>query len=248
VFRKILVVSTGLAGALFCSAQEASAPPKPQVKVNMLNVCAPSPEERQEIAAALARIPAKPSFSPDFEVDRGRSVLDPGANPLLAGGSTPMTSDTASADFVRIRHDFTGQSVFSTVQYSFSRDSKQMVETLVFRVREPKDLLQISIEDSASSVTTAAVMLGAATPASRIRLERFGKPSVVLARCTGESEGPPPDQSAYEPLFASASSLLSGYRRILGARAMVPAELGRIGNTAAAGKPPAKKSGSTSRE
>jgi len=246
VFRKILVVAFGLAGAYLCSAQETSTPPKPQVKVNMLNVCAPSPEEKQEIASALARVPAKPSFSPDFEVDRGRSVLDSGTNPLLGGNSAPMTSDTASADFVRIRHDFTGQSVFSTVQYSFSRDSKQMVETLVFRVREPKDLLQLAIEDSASSVTTAAVMLGAGTPASRVRLERFGKPSVVLARCTGEGEGPPPDQSAYEQLFASASSLLSDYRRILGAKAMVPAELARVGNPDAAAKPPAKKSGTTS--
>jgi hypothetical protein len=207
----------------------------------MLNVCAPSPEEKQEIASALARVPAKPSFSPDFEVDRGRSVLDPSTNPLIAGSSTPVSSDTDSADFVRIRHDFTGQSFFVTVQYSFSRDSKQMVETLVFRVRDPKDVLQISIEDSASSVTTATVMLGAGTPANRIRLERFGKPSVVLARCTGEGDSPAPDQSAYEPLFASASLLLSDYRRILGAKAMVPAELARVGNSGAPAKPAAKK-------
>ncbi len=246
VLREILVVGAVLAGASFCSAQEASAPPKPQVKVNMLNVCAPSTEERQEITSALARLPAKPAFSPDFEVDRGRSVLDPAANPLIAGSTAPVTADTASADFVRIRHDFTGQSVFSTVQYSFSRDSQQMVETLVFRVRDPKELLQISIEDSASSVTTAAVMLGAGTPATRIRLERFGKSSVVLARCTGESGGPPLDQSAYEPLFASASSLLSDYRKILGAKTMVPAELVRIGNAGSAAKPSAKKSGSAS--
>jgi hypothetical protein len=241
VFRKILVVITGLAGAIVCPAQEASPPPKPQVKVHMLNVCAPSPEEQQEIASALSRVPAKPSFSPDFEVDRGRSVLDPSANPLITGNSTPMSSDTASADFVRIRHDFTGQSIFSTVQYSFSRDSKQMVETLVFRVREAKDLLQISIEDSASTVTTAAAMLGAGTPASRIRLERFGKSSVVLARCSGEGEGPAPDQSTYEPLFASASAVLSDYRRILGAKATVPAELARVGGLGVATKPPAKK-------
>ncbi len=93
------MVAFGLAGAYLCSAQETSTPPKPQVKVNMLNVCAPSPEEKQEIASALARVPAKPSFSPDFEVDRGRSVLDSGTNPLLGGNSAPMTSDTASADF-----------------------------------------------------------------------------------------------------------------------------------------------------
>jgi hypothetical protein len=241
VFRKILVVAIGLAAAFLCSAQEVSAPPKPQVKVNMLNVCAPSPDEQQEIAAALSKIPAKPGFSSDFEVDRGRSVLDPSANPLMTANSAVMTSDTASADFVRIRHDFAGQSFFSTVQYSFSRDNKQMVETLVFRVREPKDLMQVSIEDSASSVTSAAVMLGAGTPPSRIRLERFGKSSVVLARCSGEGDAPPPDQSVYAPLFSSASGVLANYRSVLRAKTTVPAELTRIDTSDGAGKSPAKK-------
>jgi len=238
------MVSVILATASLCPAQEA-APPKPQVKVNILNVCTPSPEEQQEIASALAHVPAKPAFSPDFEVDRGRSVLNPGDNPLIAASSAPVTSDAASADFVRIRHDFTGQSMFSTVQYSFSRDPQQMVETLVFRVRDPKDLLQLSIDDSASSVTTAAVMLNAETPANRIKLERFGKSSVVLARCPGEGDNPPPDQSAYEPLFASASSLLADYRRILGAKALIPEELAKMENAKAAAKPPAKKSVTT---
>ncbi|MGO9826854.1 MAG: hypothetical protein ACLPMG_16485 [Terriglobales bacterium] len=243
MFRKIFTLSVIFAETLLCPAQEASAPPKPQVRVHVLNVCAPSPEEQQEIASALAHVPAKPAFSPDFEVDRGRSVLDPSANPLFAGNSAPATSDTASADFVRIRHDLTAQSVYSTVQYSFSRDREQMVETLVFQVREPKDLMQVSIEDSASSVTTAAVMLGAGTPASRIKLERFGKSSVVLARCPGEAGSPPPDQSAYEPLFASASSLLADYRRILGAKALIPEELARMGD--ASGKTSPRKSGTT---
>jgi hypothetical protein len=245
VFRRILVVVAILAEAFFCSAQDANAPPKPQVKVHILNVCTPSPEEQQEIASALAKIPSKPAFSPDFEVDRGRSVLNPGDNPLLGSGVAPVTSDTASADFVRIRHDFTGQSIFSTVQYSFSRDTEQMVETLVFRVRDPKDLLQISIDDSASAVTTPAVMLSAGTPANRIKLERFGKSSVVLARCPGEGDNPPPNQSAYEPLFASASSLLADYRRILGAKALIPEELAKMENAKPAAKPPAKKSGTT---
>ena len=107
-----------------------------------------------------------------------------------------------------------------------------MVETLVFRVRDPKDLLQVSIEDSASAVTPPATMLSSSTPASRIKLERFGKSSVVLARCSGSEAGPPPDQSAYEPLFQSASSILSNYRGLLGARTTVPAELERIGGAA----------------
>jgi len=147
---------------------------------------------------------------------------------LAPASNAPMSSAETSANFVRMRRDFSSQAVYSNVQYSFSRDSQQMVETLVFRVREPKDLLQVAIEDSASSVTTAAAMLGAATPASRIKLERFGKSSVVLARCPGQNGGAPPDQSAYEPLFSSASSILSDYRTLIGAKRLVPEELVRI--------------------
>jgi hypothetical protein len=149
---------------------------------------------------------------------------------------------------VRIRREFSVQALFSTVQYSFSVDAKNMVETLVFRVREPKDLMQVSIEDSASSVTSPATMLSSSTPASRIKLERFGKSSVVLARCSGTDAGPAPDQSAYEPLFQSASSILSNYRGLIGARTTVPEELHRLGGvteektaSSPAKKPAAKK-------
>jgi hypothetical protein len=211
----------------------------------MLNVCAPSPEEQQEIASALARIPRRPSFSPDFEVDRGRSVLDQSANLLAAANNAQIPADAASADFVRVRRDFSGATAYATVQYAFSRDRTQMVETLVFRIRDPKDLMQVAIEDSASSVTTAAAMLGAATPASRIKLERFGKSSVVLARCPGQGGGPSPDQSAYEPLFSSASSILSDYRGLLGARKLVPEELVRIDGAAGTAARSAKSAGKT---
>ena len=219
-----------LATPYLCRAQT-PASQKPQVKVNVLNVCSPSPDEQKEIASALSGIPRKPSFSVDFEVDRGRSLLDPGANPLTMASATTMPAEaSATADFVRIRHDLSG-GTYSNVQYSFSRDEHQMVETLVFRLRDPKDLMQVSIEDSASSVTPAATMLSATTPASRIKLERFGKSSIVLARCQATVEGKAPDQSAYEPLFASASSLMSGYRDLLGARRLIPEELARIGGS-----------------
>jgi len=204
------------------------APQKPEVKVHMLNVCTPSPEEQREIASALSQAPRKPSFSEDFEVDRGRSVLDQRANPLSVVNAAAAPTEKSVADFVRVRRDITGSGTYSTVQYSFSRDSQQMVETLVLRVRDPKELLQISIEDSASSVTSAATMLGSGTPAARIKLERFGKSSVVLARCSGTADGPAADQSAYEPLFGSASSLLADYRGLLGATTLVPEELSRI--------------------
>ncbi|MBV9183661.1 MAG: hypothetical protein JO356_20335 [Acidobacteria bacterium] len=212
-------------------AQEANSG-QPQVKVNVLNVCSPSGEEQQQISGALERIPKRPAFSQDFEVDRGRSVLDPSANPL-ATLKEQLPAGSAVADFVRLRRDLTSSDVYSTVQYSFSRDSKQMVETLVFRVRDPKDLLQVSIEDSASSVTAPAAMLNATTPAERIKLERFGKSSVVLARCTGSGEGPAPDQTAYEPLFRSATSVLANYRGFLGARTLVPEEMTRLSRSAA---------------
>src|SRR5882724_4396096 len=201
----------------------------PQVKVNVLNVCSPSAGEQQEIASALARVPKQPLFAADFEIDRGRSSLDVGPGFLQPGSGSQMSSDPGVADWVRIRREFSVQALFSTVQYSFSRDPKNMVETLVFRVRDPKDLMQVSIEDSASAVTTPAAMLTTNTPATRIKLERFGKSSVVLARCYTTDTGPAPDQSAYEPLFQSASTIVANYRGLLGARRMVPEELARLG-------------------
>jgi hypothetical protein len=217
---------------------------QPQVKVNVLNVCSPSAGEQQEIASALARVPKQPLFGVDFEIDRGRSSLEVGPGFLQPGSGGQMSSDPGTANWVRLRREFSVQALFSTVQYSFSVDPKNMVETLVFRVRDPKDLLQVSIEDSASAVTTPATMLTSATPASRVKLERFGKSSVVLARCAASEAGPAPDQSAYEPLFQSASAILSNYRGLLGARTTVPEELDRVGGAAekkAERSPSAKK-------
>jgi hypothetical protein len=103
-----------------------------------------------------------------------------------------------------------------------------MIETLVLHVRDPKDLIQVSMEDSASAISSAETMVAANTPASRIRLERFGKSSIALARCNGTENGPAPDQTAYEPLFRSASEVLANYRNLLGVRHTVPAELAQI--------------------
>ena len=133
------------------------------------------------------------------------------------------------------------QALFASVQYSFSNDGQNMVETLVLHAREPKDLIQVSMEDSASAISSAENMVAANTPASRIRLERFGKSSIALARCMGSENGPPPDQSAYEPLFRSASEVLANYRGLLGVRHTVPAELAQIPETKAAAKPKSAK-------
>jgi hypothetical protein len=234
VLRNILIILIGIGLAEAAVAQQST---QPQVKVNVLNVCSPSPEEQQEIASALARIPKQPTFSPDFEVDRGRSTLEERPDFLKTGESAQFSSDSGTADWVRIRREFPAQTVFSTVQYSFSHDPKNMVETLIFHMRDPKDLMQVAIEDNASAVTTPASMLSTSTPASRIKLERFGKSSVVLARCPGTEGTPPPDQSAYEPLFQSATAIVTNYRNLLAARRLVPEELARISAVEAATKP-----------
>ena len=228
--QKILLTLPLLAAALAFAQQ-------PQVKVNVLNVCSPSAEDQKALSAALAQLPAKPAFATDYEISRGRSTLDPN---MPVPGMAPLPPGAKStAKWVRIRHDFADSSPYSNVQYSFSVDEANMVETLVMRVRDPKDIMQVSIEDSAAAVTTATAMLTSNTPVSRIKLERFGKSSVVLARCSASEGKAAPDQSAYEPVFKSASTVMNRYRDILGARRMVPQELARLG----AAKPaaPAKK-------
>lgn len=227
---KPVFILAGLLLSLPISAQQSAEAPsaQPQVKVNMLNVCTPSAEEQKEIASALARIPKQPLFTSDFEISHGLSTLTDAPNFLQPGQSTEVAGEPSVARYVRIRREFSVQALFASVQYSFSNDGHNMVETLVLHVRDPKDLIQVSMEDSASAIGSSATMVAANTPVSRIRLERFGKSSVALARCNGAENGPPPDQSAYEPLFRSGSEILANYRRLLGAGRIVPAELAQI--------------------
>lgn len=242
-----MLIMAGLLATLRAVAQQSvpptpEAPNQPQVKVNVLNVCTPSAEEQKEIASALARIPKQPLFSDDFEISHGRSTLAEAPNFLKPGSGTQVSDTPSVATYVRIRREFAVQALFSSVQYSFSNDSENMIETLVLHVRDPKDLIQVSMEDSASAIGSAENMVAANTPVNRIRLERFGKSSVALARCSGSENGLAPDQSAYEPLFHSASEVLANYRTLLGAKSTVPAELAQI--PSASSKPTAKpKSG-----
>lgn len=217
-----------------CSAQQ-----QPPVKVNILNVCSPSADDQKELSAALAKVPAKPSFAKDYEVARGHSTLDPGT-PVPGMGTLPPGAASA-ANWVRVRREFPDATFFSNVQYSFSVDPSNMVETLVLRVRDPKDFLQISVEDSASAVGSAAAMLSANTPVSRVKLERFGKSSIVLARCATAEGKASVDQKAYEPIFREATVMLNRYRDTLGVRKMVPQELTRLGVVAAPKANAAKK-------
>jgi hypothetical protein len=227
-FCSCVAASAGQAAA----GQQPSETPssqQPQVKVNMLNVCTPSAEEQKEIASALARVPKQPLFGSDFEVSRGRSTLTDMPAMLVAATPGHVAGEPSVASYVRIRREFSVQALFSLVQYSFSNDGHTMVETLVLHVRDPKDLIEVSLEDSASAVASSDAMLGSNTPVSRVRLERFGKSSVALARCQGADGGPAPNQSAYEPLFRSATEVLANYRGLLGVKATVPQELAKIG-------------------
>jgi hypothetical protein len=204
------------------AAAAANANPQPQVKVNVSTCALASADEQKELSSALAKCPPNRSFGTDYEVARGRSTLDP--NTPIPGMQPLPTGAVSAADWVRVRREFPGTAC-SAMSNTRSASMKNMVETLVLRVREPKDLMQVSIEDSASAVASASAMLSSSTPVSRVRLERFGKSSVALARCSGEEGTPATDQSAYEPIFRAASSIMDRYRDALGARKMVPEEL-----------------------
>ena len=196
-----------LAGAAAAQAPAQSQPgQQPEMKINNLNVCTPSDADQQEMKAALDHVPAKPAFAPDFEVARGRTALP----------------DVPPSSFVRMRRELK-EGYFSTVQYTMIVDQSAILETLVFRVRDPKDILQLAIEDKVTGEMSAASVVSSNTPANRVKVERFGKSGLALARCA-ES-----DQSAYDTLFRSGSDVLALYRAALSVKTTVPGELGRLG-------------------
>jgi len=202
-----------------------TAPTKPQVRVNYLNVCNPSDAETKEIASALARIVRKPAFTSDFEISRGKSSMTE-ADLQLQGMQSDPSQPPSISRWVRIRREFPETSAFQNVQYSFSTSEGRVSETLVFRLRDPKDVMQISLSDTISARSDPASVLSVDTPPSRIRLERFGKSSVALARC------PAADQTAYQSYFGSASEIMAAYRASLAVRKTVLDDLARIPDSA----------------
>ncbi len=170
---------------------------QPKMKINVLNVCTPPTEEQTEIKNAFARVSGKPAFSHDFEVSRGQATMQ----------------NQPESKFVRLRRDMASESPLLAAQYSMSTDAANTIETLVLRMRDPKQFHELSLEDRISTgAASPSTVLSVDTPVTRIRLERFSKNSIVLTRC------PEVDQSAYEPLFSQASNLMSQYRRALGLR------------------------------
>lgn len=209
MFKFSAITTVFLAACAFGQQEPKQPPPGPQVKLNVLNVCTPSAEEQAEIRNAFTRVQVKPVFIRDFEVSRGRATM----------------KDSPEAKFVRYRRDLAPESVLLAAQYSMSTDDASTVETLVLRMRDPKDFHELSFEDRVSAGAVAPIsLLTVDTPVSRIRLERISKSSIVLARCEGA------DQNAYEPLFRQASEIMARYRKALELGSMLHADIAWIGN------------------
>jgi len=206
-----MFIALGVAAQDSAPAPAQDATGKTQVRINYLNVCSPSLADQHLISVTLAALPARPQFSPDFEISRGRSSME----------------DAPVSNWVRLRRDFPASSAFTSSQYALTTDEKGTTETLVFHSRDTRDVVQVMLEDSISGASSPNSILATDTPVDRIRLERFGKASVVLAKC------PAADQSAYQPLFDQASKAMSNYRAILGVKKTVPRELAALGVGAA---------------
>lgn len=240
-FRLALLIALP-ASVVFAQDVSQEEKAKPQVKINYINVCAPSDEERKEMASALARIPVKAPFSADFEVSRGHTTQTP-ESMAFARAALPAAVEQAAASnpessWVRIRRDFAG-TPFATAQYSISFDAKSVTETFVFRMRELRkdEIVQVALEDSISAASDAVVVAQSETPIDHVKVERFGKSSLGLRRCAEA------DQSSLDPLFKAANDLAHHYRAALRVRESVPADLRRVGAGAApvkAAKAPSK--------
>jgi hypothetical protein len=212
-----LLLLFGVFGVAGMAAQEAGPAPaqessgKTQVRINYLNVCNPSLADQHLISVSLAALPTKPQFSPDFEISRGRSSME----------------DAPVSNWVRLRRDFPASASYTSSQYALTTDEKGTTETLVFHSRDTRDVVQVTLEDSITGASSPASIVATDTPVDRIRLERFGKASVVLAKC------PAADQSAYQPLFDQASKVMANYRAVLGVKRTIPRELAALGVGAA---------------
>lgn len=202
-------------------AQQSPSPPassaSPQIQVNFVNTCRPAQADLEAMGRALALVKGRPSFAADFEISRGRTTLTE-AEARAAGA--PAGSSSAPSTYVRIRKDFPESAALTDAQYSLSADGNSTSEVLALHLRDSREVLQILI--SGSVVGTPAQVVKAGTPPDRIRVERFGKASIVLARCGTI------DQSAFEPLFQAAANILAEYREGMAVKSVVPAELARL--------------------
>lgn len=199
-------------------AQDATAPsPKPKIQVNFLNTCRPSEGDLAEVGRALARVKDLPPFSADFEISRGLTTLN---EPEARAAGAPAGSGVTPSTWVRIHKEFPEKAVLTVAQYSLSAEGSSASEVLALHMRDTREVLQILISDSVTG--TPAQVAKVDTPPDRIRIERFGKASIVLARCSGI------DQSAYEKMFVAAGGILERYRLAMAVKRVVPAEFARL--------------------
>jgi hypothetical protein len=228
MMHKMLAASVVLGGLVGVQAQQTAAQPssqgaahqgaaQPKIQVNFLNTCRPAPADADEMARGLARVKDRPSFTSDFEISRGITTL---SEVEARAAGAPAGSGTTPSGWVRIRHEFPEKAVLTDVQYSISVDGDASSEVLAMHMRDSREVLQILISDSVVGSPAQVVKLN--TPPDRIRIERFGKSSIVLARCGAV------DQSSYEPIFASAHEILEKYRTAMAVQSVVPAELARL--------------------
>jgi hypothetical protein len=201
------------------AAPSASAELQPKIQVNFLNPCRPAQADLDVMGRALAQVKERPRFASDFEISRGVTTLTE-AEARAAGA--PEGSAAGPSAWVRIRREFPEKALLRDAQYSLSVEGEAASEALALHLRESGEVLQILISDTVSG--TAAQVVKAVTPPDRIRIERFGKGSIVLARCAAV------DQSAYEPLFAAAGGILEQYRTAMAVRTVVPAEMAHLPN------------------
>lgn len=224
VLQRVLIIAFLLAGAAYAqqaTPSPAQTPAEPQVKINVMNVCTPPKEDQELLNRALAVVPAKPSFTADFEISRGHIML----------------KTSPDANFVRLRRDYVAESPLMTAQYSISTDVKDTVETLVLRMRDPKDFMEIVLEDRVSASAAApATVVSADTPPSRVRIERLGKNAAGLTRCQEI------DQSAYEPVFGRAAEIMAQYRAAMGLRTTFRSDIAWLSAKPGNSAPPKKQS------
>jgi hypothetical protein len=199
------------------SPTPATAVPQPKIQVNFLNTCRPAPADLEEMNRALSQVKEKPLFSADFEISRGLTTLNE-AEARAVGA--PADSGTLPSTWVRIRREFPEKAILADAQYSLSAEGNSSSEVLALHLSDSKEVLQILISDSVTGSPLQVVRSN--TPPDRIRIERFGKASIVLARCGAV------DQSAYEPLFAAADGIFQKYRVAMAVRSVVPAELAHL--------------------
>ncbi len=187
----ITVLITAFAGAAWTQMAPAPSGAEAKIQVNFLNSCRPAQADLEEMGRALAMVKERPRFAADFEISRGMTTLTEAQ--ARADAERPRARAASHPTWVRIRKEFPEKALLTDAQYSLSVEGESISETLALHLRESTEVLQILISDSVTG--TAAQVVKVNTPPERIRIERFGKASIVLARCGTI------DQSAYEPLF-----------------------------------------------